>query len=169
MLGNAETPRVFGIRYRVARRPSDPALEEVFRSRSGLAVYRDPRIAEPLRSWREAPCATPDQFRVVSRAPERFVIEADMACPGLVVAGDSYYPGWRAWVDGVRRPIQELEAVRAVRSGAGRHVIEFRYRPAAVYWGFGLTMLGFALAAWFCWRETRGALLSPIFRPAMRL
>ena len=67
----------------------------------------------------------------------------------LKVAGDSYYPGWRARVDGARRPVQELDAVRAVRAGAGRHVIEFRYRPASVYWGFGLTLLGFSMAA-FC-------------------
>ena len=143
LLGNAETPRLFGIRYRVARKPSDPAQEEVFRSRSGLAVYRDPRIAEPLWTWHDAPCGAPDRLRVVSRQPEVFVVEADMACPGLVVAGDSYYPGWRARVDGERRPVQELDAVRAVRSGVGRHVIEFRYRPASVYWGFGLTLLGF--------------------------
>ena len=152
-LGNPAAPRLFGIRYWVGRRPSDPAQQEVFRSRSGLAVYRDPRIAEPLWTWRDLPCGATDRLRVVSRQPERFVIEADLACPGLVVAGDSYYPGWRAWVDGERRPIQELDAVRAVRAGAGRHVIEFRYRPASVYWGFGLTVLGFALVAFLCWRR----------------
>jgi hypothetical protein len=152
LLGNALTPPLFGIRYWVGRRPSDPAQQEVFRSRSGLAVYRDPRIVEPLRTWHDVPCAAPERLRVVSRAPEVFVIEADLACPGLVVAGDSYYPGWRVWVDGDRRPIQELDAVRAVRAGAGRHVIEFRYHPASVYWGFGLAMLGFSLVAFLCWR-----------------
>jgi hypothetical protein len=155
-LGNPEAPRLFGIRYRVARKPSDPAQEEVFRSRSGLAVYRDPRIADPLRTWRNAACAAPDRLRVVSRQPEAFVIEADLACPALVVAGDSYYPGWRARVDGERRPVQELDSVRAVRAGAGRHTIEFRYRPASVYWGLGLTLLGFSVVAFLCWRQ-RGA------------
>jgi hypothetical protein len=149
MLGNAETPRLFGIRYRVARQPSDPAQQEVFRSRSGLKVYRDPRIAEPLWTWRDVPCGAPDRWRVVSRQPEVFVIEAELGCPGLVVAGDSYYPGWRARVDGERCPVQELYAVRAVRVGAGRHTVEFRYRPASVYWGFGLTLLGFSIAAFF--------------------
>jgi hypothetical protein len=153
LLGHAETPRLFGIRYRVARQPSDAAQEEVFRSRGGVRVYLDPRIAEPLWTWRDTPCAAPDRLRVVSRTPEVFVVEADLACPGLVVAGDSYYPGWRARVDGERRPVQELDAVRAVRAGAGRHVIEFRYRPASVYWGFGLTLLGFTMAAFLCWRQ----------------
>jgi hypothetical protein len=153
LLGNAETPRIFGIRYRVARKPSDAAHEEVFRSRSGVKVYRDPRIADPFWTRRQTPCGAPDHLRMVSRAPEVVVVEAEMPCPGLVVTGDAYYPGWRAWVDGERRPVQELDAVRAVRAGAGRHVIEFRYRPAPVYWGFGLTCLGFGVVAFFCWRR----------------
>jgi hypothetical protein len=156
MLGNAETPRLFGIRYRVARKPSHPAQQEVFRSRSGLKVYLDPRIDEPLWTWRATSCAAPDRLRVVSRSPQVFVVEAQLACPGLVVAGDAYYPGWRAWVDGERRPVQELDAVRAVRAEAGRHVIEFRYRPASVYRGLGLTLSGFGLAAFFYFRKVRG-------------
>jgi hypothetical protein len=59
-------------------------------------------------------------------------------------------------VDGERRPVQELDAVRAVRAGAGRHVIEFRYRPASVYLGLGLTMSGFGMVAFFCFRKVRG-------------
>jgi hypothetical protein len=153
MLGNAETPRLFGIRYRVARKKSDPAQEEVFRSRSGLKVYRDPRIAEPLWVWRAAACGAPDRLRVASRSPEVFVVEAELACPGLVVAGDAYYSGWRAWVDGERRPVQELDAVRAVRAGAGLHVIEFRYRPASVYLGLGLTLSGFGVVVFFYRRK----------------
>ncbi len=144
MLGRAETPGIYGIRYRVARQPSDPAQVEVFASRSGLKVWRDPRIAEPMATWRDAPCGGADRFRVISRTPERFVMEADVACPALVRVGDAWYPGWRARVDGVRRPVQELDSVRAVRVDAGRHIIEFFYRPASVYWGAGLTLLGLA-------------------------
>jgi uncharacterized membrane protein YfhO len=94
-------------------------------------------------------------LRVVSRAPEVFVVEAELACPALVVAGDSYYPGWRARVDGQRRPVQELDAVRAVRVAAGRHLIEFRYRPASVYWGLGLALLGFSMVAFFALAPVR--------------
>jgi hypothetical protein len=150
MLGHQETPRLFGIRYRVARQASGPAQEQAFASRSGLKVWRDPRIAEPLSAWREGPCAAADRIRVVSREPERFVVEADLGCPALVLAGDSWYPGWRARVDGQRRPIQEVDAVRAVRVDAGRHLIEFRYRPASVYWGLGLSLLGLLAAGLLC-------------------
>ena len=157
LLGHAETPRIFGVRYRVTSKPPAAGQEEVFRSRSGVRVYRDARIGEALSAWREAPCASPDRFRMVSRAPEFVVVRAEMGCPGLVVVGDAFYRGWSARVDGVRRPVQEVDAVRAVRTGAGLHTIEFRYRPASVYWGFGLTMLGFSITALLWVRSRVGA------------
>jgi len=36
--------------------------------------------------------------------------------------------------------------VRAVHVDAGRHRIEFRYRPGSVYWGAALSLLGLLLA-----------------------
>jgi DNA-binding transcriptional ArsR family regulator len=63
------------------------------------------RIADPLWTWRDAPCATPDRLRVISRVPDTFVVEANLPCPGLVIAGDAYYPGWRAWIDGREAPL----------------------------------------------------------------
>jgi hypothetical protein len=145
-LGNQETPRIYGIRYRVARLPSGPAQLSVFTSRSGLHVWRDSRIADPIATWRTAPCNAPDQFRIVSRTPERLVLDVVLPCPALVRVGDSFYPGWRSRVDGLRRPVQELDGVRAVAVAAGSHRIEFFYRPASVYWGLALTLLGFLTA-----------------------
>jgi hypothetical protein len=138
LLGHEETPRLFGIRYRVGRAPTHPEQREVFVSRSGLRVFLDPRIGEPMWALRIETCAGPDRFTVVSRSPGYVVIDVDLACPGLVVVGDAFYPGWRARVDGRRTPVQEVTAVRAVRAEAGRHRIEFLYRPASVYWGYSL-------------------------------
>jgi uncharacterized membrane protein YfhO len=74
-------------------------------------------------------------------------IDADLGCDGRVMAGDPWFPGWRAWVDGQRVRIQEYEkVVRAVPVAAGHHRIEFQYQPGSVYWGAGLTALGVLLA-----------------------
>ena len=40
-----------------------------------------------------------------------------------------------------------LIAVSGTRVPAGKHRVEFRYRPGSVYWGAGLTAMGLALAA----------------------
>jgi hypothetical protein len=145
LLGHEETPVRFGVRYHVGRSPSNPAQQEVFHSPSGVKVFRDPRIGEPLWALRTEPCAGADKFTSVSRAPDAATVEADMACSGLLVTGDAFYPGWRARVDGRRVPVQEVYAIRAVHLDAGRHRVEFFYRPASVYWGFGAALAGLVL------------------------
>jgi hypothetical protein len=153
-LGRAEAPRWFGIRYRIGRAAADPAEVEVFRSRSGLRVFSDSRVAEPLWAVHERPCPAPDQFRVERRWPGGMDLDALLSCPGQVVAGDPFFKGWKAWVDGRPVKISESEGiVQAVSVDAGRHRIEYRYRPALVYWGAFLSVLGLALAGWVAWRE----------------
>ena len=154
ILGHDETPRLFGIQYRVARAPSNPAQIPVFRSRSGLTVYRDPRIGEPLWATHPQPCATPDRLRVVSRLSELLTIDADLPCAGQVVTGDPWFPGWRAWVDGRRVPIRQVEGVvRGVAVEAGRHRIEYRFRPGSIYWGAAICALGITFTAYWCARD----------------
>ncbi|HXB74814.1 MAG TPA: YfhO family protein [Candidatus Acidoferrales bacterium] len=162
ILGHDETPRLFGIRYRVARTPSNAAQVPVFQSRSGLKVYRDPRIGEPLWTVHPSPCGGADGLRVVTRLPEVFAIEADMACAGQVVAGDPWFPGWRAWVDGRRVRILEAESVvRGVALDAGRHRIEYRFHPGSGYWGAALCALGITLTACLWARDARGVIDNP--------
>jgi hypothetical protein len=73
---------------------------------------------------------------VTSYAPERFVVHTDAEAPGWLVLGEWTYPGWKARVDGQREDIYRAHyALRAVPLAAGRHVVEFRYRPASVYIG----------------------------------
>jgi Bacterial membrane protein YfhO len=138
---------LFGVRYRVATTPPQAGQEPLFRSASGINVYLDSRIADPLEAVHTGDCPGEDRLRLLHRDPERSVVEADLACAGLVVVGDPYYRGWRASLDGKRVPIQEFEGVvRAVAAGPGRHIVEFQYRPASVYVGAALTLIGLALA-----------------------
>ena len=165
LVGSQEALRLFGIRYYIARTPGDPAQVEVFQSRSGLKVFENPRIGEPLWAVHEQPCGGTDRLRMTSREPGSFVIDADLACGGMVVEGDPYFLGWRAWVDCKRVRIKEWEELlRAVPAEAGRHRIEFRYVPGSVYWGAGLSALGLVLAglasAWER-RRARAVVTSP--------
>jgi hypothetical protein len=84
--------------------------------------------------------------RVVSRAADRVRLEADLSGDGYVVLVDAWDPAWRVSVDG--RPADLLRAnvaFQAVAVPGGRHVIDLRYRPAALPWGLALT--GLAVAA----------------------
>ena len=147
ILGRPEAPRWYGVQYRVGKAPAKPEQVEVFEGRSGLKVFRDARIGDPIEAFRDGPCAAPDRFRVVSRVPGAAVFEVELGCPALVIFGDSYYRGWRAQVDGKRLPIQEVEGGRrAIRVGSGAHRVVFSYTPASVYTGMGLSTLGLVMA-----------------------
>jgi hypothetical protein len=55
---------------------------------------------------------------------------------GHLVLLDSYYPGWKAYLDG--KPVEVFRAnyaFRAVAVPAGKHYVEFQYQPLSFYLG----------------------------------
>jgi uncharacterized membrane protein YfhO len=73
---------------------------------------------------------------VVSYAANAVTLEAETSAPGWLVLSDTYYPGWEATIDGQPTPIYQANGcVRAVTVPAGRHRIEFRFRPRTFYTG----------------------------------
>lgn len=83
---------------------------------------------------------------IVDRA--QFVqVKVDMACKGLVIVSDNWYPGWSARVDGQSARIWKVNTViRGVVVDRGRHVVEMRYRPFSVYFGTACLLLGLGAA-----------------------
>jgi len=66
--------------------------------------------------------------RIIHYSPLRVIIEAEPQHDGILVLTDSYYPGWRATVDGHEAPIKRANlAFRAVPIKAGKHTVEFTY------------------------------------------
>jgi hypothetical protein len=74
--------------------------------------------------------------------------------PGYLVLADAYYPGWQATVSGQPEPIIRANyAFRAVYVPAGRHTVQFVFRP--VIWTVGLSISGgslLILTGWALWR-----------------
>jgi uncharacterized membrane protein YfhO len=76
---------------------------------------------------------------MVSHSPTRIALGAHVARDGYLVLGETWAPGWRAWVDGRAAPVLRANVIhRALRLGPGRHRVEFRYVPA----GFRLGLYG---------------------------
>jgi hypothetical protein len=129
---------------------------------AAVAAFRAPAFDPSRQSFvmGEAPatetCPGPDRVSVVGREPSHVTIEAEMSCAGMVVLNDTFYPGWYASVDGKPAPIYEAYgAVRGVVAAAGRHHIEFRYRPLSVYLGVCLSVVGLlgVVSLRFLWRR----------------
>jgi len=87
-----------------------------------------------------------DGVQIFKYALNRIDLEASCAGPRLIFLSETYYPGWKVWVDGKREKIYRANhAFRAVALGSGRHTVVFSYRPFSFYLGLlisSLTLLG---------------------------
>jgi hypothetical protein len=178
--------RMYGVTYTIAKTPERDSGEEVFTGASGMKVFR--RDAFP-RAWavhellppgnfddpdsfrhkayivgtppHVESCAAPETVQLLEHDPDRLAIRADLACDGMVVLSDVFYPGWRARVD--HRPAQIFQvngAMRGVLVPRGSHTVTMRYRPLSVYLGALLTVFGI-LVPILLWYARR-------FRPSTR-
>ena len=80
--------------------------------------------------------------------PTSVVLRVRSPCRGMVVLADAWFPGWKAFVDG--KPAQIYRAynlVRAVVVDGGDHEVIMLYRPASVFIGAFMAVLGALLCA----------------------
>lgn len=93
---------------------------------------------------------------IVRETQREVVVEAAAARDGFLLLADTFYPGWRAEVDG--RPVTLYRAnlsVRAIQLPRGQHVVRFTYEPPGFALGSRITLatlavlLAWALAATF--------------------
>lgn len=97
-------------------------------------------------------CSDADDVRLVHRDATRVVFDAHMACKGMIILSQTFFPGWEASVDGHRASLYEAYgALQGVVADSGSHRIEVRYRPFTVYWGGVLTSLGLVAALLLAW------------------
>jgi len=90
-------------------------------------------------------CDGADHVTAVDDKTSALQVNVEMSCMGLLVISDSWYPGWRAQVDGKSVDIWKVNtAIRGVLVPAGRHTMTMKYRPFSVYFGFLCTLVGLA-------------------------
>lgn len=82
-------------------------------------------------------------------------LEAHTPRDASVVLAVSSYPGWRAYVDGVRSPIQPLHTFMSVAVQQGSHTVDFRYQPWWFNWGIMSWAIGAGLTIWLFVRTRR--------------
>jgi uncharacterized membrane protein YfhO len=68
-------------------------------------------------------------------------IKADIQGKGLLILGDTWFPGWKAFVDGIERKIYRVNYIqRGVFLEHGKHNIDFVYTPASYTVGKFITL-----------------------------
>jgi hypothetical protein len=79
----------------------------------------------------------------ISETNNRLVVQATAEENSLLVLSDTYYPGWKAFMDGKRTKIYRADyTFRAIPLSAGTHRVEFVYDPLSFKLGGLFTILG---------------------------
>lgn len=87
----------------------------------------------------------------------RFSLEYEADSDAFLYVSDTYYPGWRAYVDGKETKIYRANlAFRAIEAPKGKHTVVFKYVPMSFYAGLVLTIIGILLCIWL-WRRDKPA------------
>lgn len=85
--------------------------------------------------------ATVTPVDVLSHEPEHVSISLNAERPSFVVVMDSFYPGWKAYVDGVPAPMYRANGIgRAVFVSAGSHLVGMDYRPDSIRHGISIAI-----------------------------
>lgn len=57
-------------------------------------------------------------------------IDIESSVSGKLVLRDFYYPGWIAWVDGIKQEIKPYDTLfRSLDLSSGKHLVRFEYKP----------------------------------------
>jgi hypothetical protein len=90
-------------------------------------------------------CSGKDTVRITESRKMEFFVDADMACKGMVVIGNTFFPGWRAEVDGQSAQVHEAyHFLDGVVVGSGHHRVRLWYHPVPFYWGVAMAALAVA-------------------------
>lgn len=118
--------------------------------RSTAIVAEGPAARRALRTAPTGPCRSAGDVVVTRYEPERVVLSAEVEHQSVLVLTDSWYPGWRARVDGKPASLLRVDhALRGVALPPGTHRVEFEFRPAVLPAGAGVTALTMLLL--FAW------------------
>jgi hypothetical protein len=99
----------------------------------------------------------PSWAKILDYTDQRVILAASASRSGVLVLADSYYPGWRVYVDGEERQILRANLFfRAVELPAGNHQVEFRYEPLSFTIGRLVSLLSLSsLGVWILYRRLR--------------
>jgi hypothetical protein len=113
-------------------------LDERLDLRSTAVLEEGPPLARDPR-WD----SRQSSVRLLSRAPGRLSLRANLPAEGVLVIFNSFEKGWHARIDGAALPVLPADgAFQGIRLPAGDHVVELRYRPRGLIAGIAVGLVG---------------------------
>jgi hypothetical protein len=153
--GGRDTTRynLLSVKYLIARdgTPLSGNFTLALDAAGDLALFRNeawqPRA---FLAQAEGDLMTPDPAQppveIALYTPTHMRLRTDAASPTMLVLSETWYPGWRATVNGVAEPVQRVNEIqRGVLVPAGEAVVELTFAPDSLRWGGLLAALGLVL------------------------
>jgi hypothetical protein len=90
---------------------------------------------------------------VMSENPNEIIVQVESSQKGYLILADTWYPGWKAWVDGKEVPVLRANFLfRAVDLSPGSHEVIFAYQPIWFYVGAAVSVITlFVLGFFLLW------------------
>jgi hypothetical protein len=139
-----ESLSALGIRYVIV----DRYFTDVIARLNGFGLK--PVREDQVRLIYENPAPKPRAFLAAHQAGSvaieeyhntRVRIQTESSAPAKLVLMDSYHPNWKATVDGAPATVQKVDsAFRGVSLGAGKHTVQFTYRPKTLTAGIWISI-----------------------------
>ena len=81
-------------------------------------------------------------------------VETNSSANAFLLTSDTYYPGWKATVDGQVVNIYQADySIRGVVVPAGTHLVRFEFRPSVLYVGSAVSIASLLLLVGLCFRR----------------
>ncbi len=98
----------------------------------------------------DLPESTGADVTVTTYEPSRIELSLRASRAALLVLSETYYPGWKAWIDGQPTRIYPVDiALRGVVVQAGAHRLRMEFRPVVLPVSLGISIATAALLALF--------------------
>ncbi|MCM8781908.1 MAG: YfhO family protein, partial [Candidatus Omnitrophica bacterium] len=93
-----------------------------------------------------------DKVEIISYKANEVIIKAMVSSPKFLILADSYYPGWKVYVNGRRDKIYRADYIlRAVYlKKSGQYLVKFRYEPRIFELAAGISLATLVLAGMIC-------------------
>jgi hypothetical protein len=152
---DVDTLRLLGVGFYVTAEAS-PSYKELFNDpnftlyESAGDYYKVFALKDP-----QPPYAFPGgSVRLDRWTPERRRFDLESANGGRFRLSENFYPGWQATIDGKPANITQCEtAFQCVEVPAGKHLLQFLYRPRTLRWGAGITLTALVALIALAWRR----------------
>jgi hypothetical protein len=108
----------------------------------GKIDFRDTALTDgPIDMPPGDDSSAPGVVGVVKYEPARIELSLQASRASLLVLSETYYPGWKAWIDERPAPIHPVDiALRGVVVPAGAHQLRMEFRPVILPVSLGISL-----------------------------